>query len=280
MDSLERRKRIRAYLGIEPISHGQVYTFQIAIPNPNLQNIPIERRQTIEDSLMLHKTNLIPILVRRTEAYTEEEEYEVVYGDDWCIVAKQLDIEKLWVWVFDMTDEQAATAKEEMQQLLGSSELVEQDQNKESDLASLFEQKMKPIYSQLNQLSQFQRNAEKLDFNKRFDDIDNQIKKISSAFEALIQQIKDIIPPPKLNLITAKETEINAALEELGISSKQINPTLEAIKYWKQEGRVLNWQNLKKSAGSKEHSIKGFGKAAYQKLKEMAEIRSINNDAK
>lgn len=280
MDSLERRKRIRAYLGIEPISHGQVYTFQIAIPSPDLQNISIERRQTIEDSLMLHKTNLIPLLVRRTEAYTEEEEYEVVYGDDWCIVAKQLDIEKLWVWVFDMTDEQAAAAKDEMEQLLGSSELFEQEQNKESNLSSLLEQKIKPIYSQMNQLSQLQRNVEKLDFGKRLDEIDNKIQKLFSNFEALTLQIKELIPPPKLNLISAKETEINAALDELGISSKQINPALEAIKYWRQEGRVLNWENLKKSAGSKEHSIKGFGKAAYQKLKEIGEIRSINNDAK
>lgn len=30
---------------------------------------------------------------------------------DWFIVAKDLAIEKLWVWVFDMTDEEAAAVK-------------------------------------------------------------------------------------------------------------------------------------------------------------------------
>lgn len=124
MDSSERRARIRANLGIEPISHGQVYTFQIAIPALEQQNISLERRQLIEETLTQHKSNLIPLIVRRTEAYSEEEEYEVVYGADWCLVAKELDIEKLWVWVFDMTDEQAAAAKEEMQQLLGFSDSI------------------------------------------------------------------------------------------------------------------------------------------------------------
>ncbi len=122
MNSAERRDRIVEYLRIKSISHGQVYTFQIAVPESETVEVPFEKREYLRNSLTQQGTNLIPLIVRRTEAYSEEEEYEVVYGADWCLVAKELDIEKLWVWVFDMTDEQAAAAKEEMQQLLGFSD--------------------------------------------------------------------------------------------------------------------------------------------------------------
>ncbi|MFK0731575.1 MAG: ParB N-terminal domain-containing protein, partial [Gloeotrichia echinulata HAB0833] len=124
MNAAERRDRIVEYLRIKPISHGQIYTFQIAIPESEVVELPFEKREQLKMSLTQQGTNLIPLIVRRTEAYSEEEEYEVVYGADWCLVAKELDIEKLWVWVFNLTDEQAAAAKQEMQQLLGYSEAI------------------------------------------------------------------------------------------------------------------------------------------------------------
>lgn len=121
MDAAERHTRIVDYLRIKPISHGQIYTFQIAVPPSEVVEIPLDRLEHLSSSLTQQGTNLIPLIVRRTEEYSEEEEYELVYGVDWYIVAKKLDIEKLWVWVFNMTDEQAITAKQEMQQLLGFS---------------------------------------------------------------------------------------------------------------------------------------------------------------
>ncbi|MBD2677709.1 MULTISPECIES: helix-hairpin-helix domain-containing protein [Nostoc] len=124
MNNAERRDRIVEYLRIKSISHGQVYTFQIAIPESEVLEISSEKCEYLKNSLIQQGTNLIPLIVRRTEAYSEEEEYEVVYGADWCFVAKELDIEKLWVWVFDMTDEQVVAAKEEMQQLLGFSDSI------------------------------------------------------------------------------------------------------------------------------------------------------------
>src|SRR6476469_11169378 len=119
MNDSERRDRIVEYLRIKPISHGQIYTFQIAVPQSEVVEIPSQRREALSKSLAEQGSNLVPLIVRRTEAYSEEEEYEVVYGADWCLLAKELEIEKLWVWVFNMTDEQAATAKAEMQQLVG-----------------------------------------------------------------------------------------------------------------------------------------------------------------
>ncbi len=275
MDSSERRTRIRANLGIEAISHGQVYTFQIAIPEVEQQDISLETYQLIEDSLTQHKSNLVPLIVRRTEAYSEEEEYEVISGADWCLVAKELDIEKLWVWVFDMTDEQAAAAKEEMQQLLGSSNSGEKTGGEETDINSLLEQKLKPIYAKLNQLiSNPSSSAEKSNDDEKLKAIESRLENLSSAFETLTALIKQVIPPPKLNLRTADDEEINSILEEAGSNANQRKAALEAIKYWKKQDKALTWQNLKQSTISGQHKIKNFAERTYDKLKNVADIRS------
>ncbi|MUG99285.1 hypothetical protein F7734_46155 [Scytonema sp. UIC 10036] len=243
MSLTERQIRIGKNLGIRPISHGQVYTYQIAVAESEKQSISIERLQLIEDSLIQHKSNLMPLIVRRTEAYSEEEEYEVIYGADWCLVAKELDIEKLWVWVYDMTDEQASAAKEEMQQLLVNS--VD-----ENDISALIDQKLKPIYSKLNQVtSTLSSNTEKSNFDHKFTKIENQLQHLVSIVEAISVRIDELFPPPrKLNLVTAKEKEIDSALEKAGIYFKQRTAVLEAIKYWQNSGKILTWQNLKTSS--------------------------------
>lgn len=120
MEQIERQRRIVEYLSVQPVNHGQIYTYQIAIPNSQAIEVSPERFETLSNSLLQKGTNLFPLIVRRTESYDEEQEYEVVYGEDWCLVAKELDVEKLWVWVFDMTDEEAFVIKEEMKQLTGN----------------------------------------------------------------------------------------------------------------------------------------------------------------
>ena len=175
MQETERHNRIVEYLRIKSISHGQVYTFQIAVPESETVEVPFEKREYLRNSLTQQGTNLIPLIVRRTEAYSEEEEYEVVYGADWCLVAKELDIEKLWVWVFDMTDEQAAAAKEEMQQLLGFSD--------SSDsiavvLPSVSEEteSTKKILKQLNKLF-----IEVETLNKKIEQLTTSVKKLEES---------------------------------------------------------------------------------------------------
>ncbi|MGI8504760.1 MAG: hypothetical protein ACR2LR_27055 [Hassallia sp.] len=273
MDSSERRTRIRANLGIEAISHGQIYTFQIAIPKPEDLEIPLERRENLERSLTQQGSNLIPLIVRRTEAYSEEEEYEVVYGADLCLVAKELDIEKLWVWVFDMTDEQAAAAKEEMQQLLGSSNYDEKTGGKETDINSLLEQKLKPISAKLNQLiSNPSSSTEKSNNDQKLKAIETKLENLLSAFEKLTALVEEVLPPKKLNLLTAGDEQINSILEEAGTKTNQRKAALEAIKYWQKSGRVLSWGNLDKSTKSGEHKIKNFAEGTYDKLKEKFKI--------
>ncbi len=117
MDRSSDENRIVEYLRIKPISHSQIYTSQIAVPQPQRGEIPRDRREALRRSLIEQGSNLIPLIVRRTEAYSNEEEYEVVCGADCCIVAKELGIEQMWAWVFDMTDAEVAVAKAEMEHL-------------------------------------------------------------------------------------------------------------------------------------------------------------------
>ncbi|MEG4913774.1 Rho termination factor (modular protein) [Microcoleus sp. B7-D4] len=117
MERSSDQNRIVEYLRIKPISHSQIYTSQIAVPEPQMGEIPRERREAIRRSLIEQGSNLIPLIVRPTEAYSNEEEYEVVCGSDWCIVAKELGIEQMWAWVFEMTDEEVAVAQAEMEHL-------------------------------------------------------------------------------------------------------------------------------------------------------------------
>ena len=74
METSNRQAQIGKNLGIRPISHGQIHTFQIAVPKSQRQELSQERRQTLEKSLIQHNSNLAPVIVRRTEAYSESPE--------------------------------------------------------------------------------------------------------------------------------------------------------------------------------------------------------------
>lgn len=274
MDLSERRARIRSNLGIEPINHGQIYTFQIAIPESEKEKISAEQRLLIEESLTQHKSNLMPLIVRRTQAYSEEEEYEVIYDAAWCLVAKELDIEKLWVWVFDMTDEQAVATKEEMKRLVDSSSSLKKT-NEETDIGSLIEQKLRPIYTKMNQLmSNSSGNSGKLYEDEKLRGLESKLEILISTVHQLIVKVDNLVPT-KLNLKEAKEEEIQTALEDAGVKYNQIKAILEAIRYWKNPDKGdkgLTWSNLKESIKSKEHKIKDFGQVTYEKLKAIADI--------
>lgn len=213
MDRSERRARIRANLSIEPISHGQVHTFQIAVPESEQKDIPSERRQIIEDSLTQHKSNLVPLIVRRTEDYSEEEEYEAVYGADWCIVAKELDIEKLWVWVFDMTDEQAAAAKVEMEQLAGSTGFGLTDKPPVSDET----QQIK------NLLQKFEQS-----FQKKLDTLDRQLNQASMTSPGKPSDSSEQVITE--NLLEQLERLIERKLEPVQGAVDDLSKQLEAIR--------------------------------------------------
>ena len=64
MDRSQDQNRIVEYLRIKPISHSQIYTSQIAVPETQGGEIPRERREALRRSLIEQGSNLIPLIVR------------------------------------------------------------------------------------------------------------------------------------------------------------------------------------------------------------------------
>ncbi|MCG9884107.1 MAG: HeH/LEM domain-containing protein [Cyanobacteria bacterium] len=124
MDRLDRQSRIIEYLKIKPTHHGQLETCLLAIPDGISLKFPPERLEEIRTSLTEQGTNLIPLMVRRSDAYGDDFEYEVIYGEEWCVVAQELGIDRLWVWMFDLDDEQAQVARAEMARLAGAEVVI------------------------------------------------------------------------------------------------------------------------------------------------------------
>jgi hypothetical protein len=117
MNRADRQNRIIEYLKIKPSSSGEVAT-ELLRPWPNLnRTLSPERYDALKQSLTQQGSNLIPLLIRRAKPDDQGREYEVIYGEDWWQVATDLEIDRLWVWVFDLDDAQAAIARAEMQRL-------------------------------------------------------------------------------------------------------------------------------------------------------------------
>jgi hypothetical protein len=220
MDENQRRDRIVSYLRIKPLNHGQIYTFQIAIPPSENIDISSEKRESIKESLTQQGTNLIPLIVRRTQAYSEEEEYELVYGVDWCLVAKELDVEKLWVWVFDLTDEEAAMLKVEMQQLLGiekpeASQALVESNKQEPELIQPIYQEPDELVKQVAMLAQIVKESQKSS-EKNTTQIIQEFNKSSQQVIELSQKIEQIQASDNQQKLS------NAVIEQITATVKQV----------------------------------------------------------
>lgn len=235
MDEKQRRDRIVNYLRIKPVNHGQIYTFQIAIPPSENTDIPFERREYLKISLGQQGTNLIPLLVRRTKAYSEEEEYELVYGADWCLVAKELDIEKLWVWVFDMTDEEAATAKEEMRQLLEigndePSQVVTETNTREPELIQQLDklfQQVATLNSKIDSISTSVKQPQTTENQSKLSD--EVIKQIITIVKQVVEETNNKVPDYSTMTLTQLR-EIAKKKKIKGYSNMNKEPLITALK--------------------------------------------------
>ena len=290
-----RRELISKNLGIKPINHGQVYAFQIAIPDSRKPSVSLEKRQLIEQSLLAHQSNLISLIIRRTDTYADEDiEYELVYGADWLQIAQDLEIEKVWAWVFDMTDEQAIAAISEMESLTDSQPSAKNSDSKSSDTATLIDQKLQlaadSIKNSITPMLNGIRNDldEKLKvLNYRIDNLGsghNSSDALSTILERLdtlqqqlsssrrISKIERVENP--INLLEASDEEIERALKQVNTQSPKIIAAIEAVQYWKKSKRGLTWENLKVSAMNKrsQDKIKGFAEGTYQRLRAIADI--------
>jgi len=262
MDYLERTNRIVEYLKIKPISHGQVDIRQIAIPESIAKEVSPGRDEELSLSLTERGSNLVPLILRRTEAYSEIEDYEVVYGADWYLVAKKLGIKTLWAWVFNLTDEQAAATKAEMERLAGSKSETVTDEN----LVNLIGKKLDAIQQETHQRNQEEFEKLQNSFQEKFSQLEQKIDDLK------ITLTKETEKPNKINLLTATKPEVEQALESVQAGTTAIKAAWKAIEHWRQQ-RKLTWSDLGESYknGSK-HKIQNFGKATYEKLREIGEI--------
>jgi hypothetical protein len=295
-----RRELISKNLGIKPINHGQVYTFQIALPDSVKRTISLEQRQAIEGSLLAHQSNLISLIIRRTSAYDNEDiEYELVYGADWLQIAQELDLEKVWAWVFDMTDEQATSAIAEMESLTGTSKDVQPSgiisEDVDSNIADLIDKKLQlAIDSIKNSITPLLNGIrsdldEKLKvLNYRFDNLDGTktgldglgtvLERLDTIQQQLTssQKIRGITPVENpIDLLVASDKDIEVALRQIGTQDKHIGAAIEAVQYWKQSEQGLTWKNLEVSANPKknsQHKIKGFAQGTCKRLRAVAYI--------
>lgn len=264
MDQLERSERIKAILRPEQTKYGKIHTYQIAIPESEKPTLSKERNDLLKVSLTEHQSNLFSIIVRPTTSYGEDQIYEVVYGADWCLVAKQLEIEMLWAWSFDLTDEQAAATKAEMERLAGSKS--EKTVTLDENLVNLIGQKLEAI--QQENYQRYQEEFEKLQniFQEKFSQLEQKIDGLKTTPTEKVEKRN------KINLVTATKPEVEQALESVQAGTTAIKAAWKAIEHWRQP-RKLTWSNLGESYknGSK-HKIQNFGKATYEKLREIGEI--------
>ncbi|MGJ3254545.1 MAG: hypothetical protein ACFE0J_25945 [Elainellaceae cyanobacterium] len=301
-----RRELISKNLGIKPINHGQVYTFQIALPDSRKQTISLEQRQAIEKSLLAHQSNLISLIIRRTDAYEDEDiEYELVYGADWLQVAQELDIEKVWAWVFDMTDEQAIAAIDEMEMLTGG---IQETQTStkgpdsiDSDIAVLIDQKLQLTTNSIRNSITPLLNGIRSDLDEklkvlhyRIDSLSNasnsldDLKKVLEKLDDIQQQLRfsgkpsSVTPPEhRINLREASDQDIEIALKQVNTRSPQIKAAIEAVHYWRHSDQGLTWKHLELSAkanSNSQYKFTGFAEGTYGQLQAVADIPEHDNE--
>ncbi len=110
---MARQELIKSYLTIKPDSFGEVEVEIVAAAG---QMSPL-KRQLIEAVLKDHGSNLIPIIIRRTEAYGDDFEYEAIYGAEWVQVAAEMGVKRLKAWIMDVEDDQIQEVVDTMRML-------------------------------------------------------------------------------------------------------------------------------------------------------------------
>jgi len=169
-------------------------------------------------------------------------------------------------------------------------------------IAELLEQNLKPIYTRINELSvQLNKNVVTNEIDEKlalFDNkiehlislvnppkpekitlttaIDSQIDEKLRLLDSKIEHLISLVNPPKpekINLLKASESEIVSILKKNKFPPKSIQPTIEAINYWKKSDSDLTWINLEESTKAGKHKIKGFGIETYKKLKQLTDIQ-------
>lgn len=251
MEKSDWKNLIRQHLSIQPLTHGLVYTEEIAIsPNKNII-ISEERKEVLTRSLTQYQSNLIPLILRRTEQYGDDFQYEVIYGVDWCKIAQELKIEKLWAWVFDLDDDQAIAIEVEMLELIDQGEIninlieTQQNQNNLPENNPILNQEMieKAIENKINKmlLNKFNYFFETLEeINKKIDNLNVNLL-TSEMVEQILENKINSLSTSKINaeITTNLSDEINV------IQYEKMN--LTQLKQIAKKRKIPRYSTMKKS---------------------------------
>lgn len=298
-----RRELISKNLGLKPINHGQIYTFQIALPEVRKKPLSLEQRQAIETSLLSHQSNLVSLIVRRTTAYKDDDiEYELVYGANWLQIAQELSVEKVWAWVFDLTDEQVEVAIAEMESLAGSSQPVPVSSSSAGESVAVspipdLDQKLQLAIESIKNAITPLLNGIRNDLEERLRNLNHQMDAISKQntgseslqtvlekLDSLQQQLQSTRKSSKkveplqeqINLLEASDQEVENALKQVRTQNKQIQAAIAAVRFWRQSNQGLTWNNLESSVKARRtaapHKIQGFAEGSLDRLKAVAYI--------
>lgn len=283
-----RRDLIGKNLGIKPINHGQVYSFQVALPDQKKQPIPLETRQVIETSFLTHGSNISSLIIRRTDNYDDEDiEYELVYGADWLQVAQELEIEKVWAWVFDLTDEQAIATAEEMERLSNGKGPIVSPNVTDPDIETLIEKKLQLATDSIKATVSHALKETKEGLDDKLKVLNYQMNSLTESLDPdRLRQIADTLDyieslltggklKDPIDLLNASDQDIGVALKKSKTSETQVKAAIRAVNKWKNSKQGLSWENIERSSkGSKKSSDKvpGFGKTTYTSLWRVASI--------
>lgn len=208
-DYQERRQRIRENLKIQSITHGQVHTCLIGMAEP--PQISDDRREELGWSLQNHQSNLIPIVVRRTDRFGDDIEYEVIHGAEWVVVAEALGIEMLWAWVFDLNDDEVAATREELAILLDTpiNDRPLPDRSSapaqhpvpfnvsREELVQLFDERLDRYLTRQGTMPPIEPVSESINHSDHHSELVNQVQALTQKVEALSDRVSRPAEPAR-----------------------------------------------------------------------------------
>ncbi len=133
----KRKEWIQKNLEPEKIRHGRLYVNKIKFEHLK-DKVDSRKVERIKESLSFHGHNVLSVAVKPITAKDNgEKEYEIIYGEEWCFAARELNLSQLWVWVYEIDSVQSENVRTDIE-LLVSGEVPVPDVN--SRLLSEFNQ--------------------------------------------------------------------------------------------------------------------------------------------
>lgn len=281
MSSDNRQNTIINYLKVQPSSHGQLDIELLAIPDKETvkSEISQDERKLIEQTFREQGTNLIPIIVRRIEPDKEEHEYEVVYGQKWCIIAEELGIERLWTWVFDLENDEVPLIQQKMAALAGSQPLLEpkklEDNTNSVQLIDIMNRLQENHSYLINQLNKVQESYKNL--NNRIEELEksshNNLQELNSKLNEILSKISSTTTTTNNNTSNSdilnafnnwKIPDLKSKLQKLNINNMNQDKFERGIRSIENERK----HNYFTSLSNLQQRVNGWGKATFQHIKE------------